>query len=104
MNQVILFYTKPWRMLKESAHIDISWFSVTNRGPLAVFFGSKTQSITQLLNKDQLTPSHHIIPNISQYVPNSEMYTTLLRHVGSAPFIRQRALTALTFPKETSLQ
>jgi hypothetical protein len=32
------------------------------------------------------------------------MNTTLLRHVGSAPFIRQQALTALTLSKETSLQ
>lgn len=104
MNQVIHFYTKLRGLLKESVHIDISWFSVTNRGPLAVFFGSKTQSITQLLNTHQLTPSHHIIPNISHYVCNSEMYTTLLRRFGSAPFIRQEALTALTFPNETSLQ
>lgn len=88
MNLAIHSYTNPRQLLTESVHIDISWFSVTNRGPLAVFFGSKTQSITQLLNTHQLTLSHHIIPNISHYVRNSEMYTTLLRHVGSAPCIQ----------------
>lgn len=104
MNLAIHFHTKPRQLLTETVHIYISWLSVTNRGPLAVFFGSKTQFITQPLNTHQLTTSHHIIPNISHYVCNSEIHTTLLRHVGSAPYIHEQALTVLTFLYETSLQ
>jgi hypothetical protein len=47
------------------------------------------------LNTHQLTPSHHIIPNISHSVSNSEMHTTLLRHVGSTPFIHDQPADSL---------